>query len=156
MSIIIDKNQLKTIREKCNIENKKIALANGCFDILHIGHINYLREAKKIADVLVVALNSDKSVKKIKGEGRPIMSQEERAELLSAIKYIDYIIIFDEENVIPILQELSPDFHCKGSDYSEESVPEKTFSDANNIRTIIVGGPKIESSSNIIQKILKI
>lgn len=156
MSKIIKRSQLKKLRNECASENKRIALANGCFDILHIGHINYLREAKKLADVLVVALNSDDSVKKIKGEGRPIMKQNERAELLCSIRYVDYVVIFDEINVINILKELKPDYHCKGSDYSENNVPEKFFSDANNIKTVIVGGDRIESSSNIIQKIIKL
>lgn len=156
MPKIIKRNQLEKIRNGCTFENKKIALANGCFDILHIGHINYLREAKKLADVLVVALNSDDSVRRIKGEGRPIMQQNERAELLISIRYVDYVVIFDEDNVINILKELKPDYHCKGSDYSEDNVPEKIFSDANNIKTVIIGGDKIQSSSNIIQKIIRL
>jgi rfaE bifunctional protein nucleotidyltransferase chain/domain len=152
---IINKNKLRKLREKCNAENKKIVLANGCFDLLHIGHINYLREAKQLGDILVVALNSDKSVRKIKGKGRPIMPQNERAELLCSLKYVDYVVIFDEDNVIPILKELRPDFHCKGSDYTVQSIPEKSFSDANNIKSVIVGGDKIQSSSNIIKNIIE-
>jgi rfaE bifunctional protein nucleotidyltransferase chain/domain len=155
MGALIQINELDNLRTHCNQQNKTIALANGCFDIIHIGHVRYLKEAKELADILVVAINSDESVKKIKGNNRPLFPEKERAELLCAIRYVDYVVIFHEMTVEIILRTLRPDFHCKGSEYTEDSVPEKAISDEMHIKTCIVGGPKIHSSSALIQKIEK-
>ncbi|OGF62357.1 MAG: hypothetical protein A2Y62_17045 [Candidatus Fischerbacteria bacterium RBG_13_37_8] len=155
MGALIQINNLSKLRNHCYKENKTITLANGCFDIIHIGHVRYLKEAKELADILVVAINSDESVKKIKGKDRPLFPEKERAELLCAIKYVDYVVIFNETTVETVLRTLRPDYHCKGSEYTEDSVPEKAISDEMNIKTRIVGGPKIHSSSALIQQIEK-
>ena len=153
MGTLIQIADLHHLREKANQEHKTIALANGCFDLLHIGHINYLKEAKALADILVVALNSDTSVRDLKGDKNLIFPERERAQLLCALIYVDYVIIFDELNVMNVLQTLKPEFHCKGTDYSAESVPEKAISDKLNIHTMIVGGPKLHSSTELKNKI---
>jgi len=134
---------------------KVVVLANGCFDIFHVGHIRYLREAKARGDLLIVALNSDKSVKKLKGMGRPILPQAERAEILAAFSFVDYITIFDEPTVEKILRQLKPDIHAKGSDYTEESVPERETVREYGGRVAIVGGPKVRNTSDIIQRIAR-
>jgi D-glycero-beta-D-manno-heptose 1-phosphate adenylyltransferase len=153
MGTLIQIIDLPALRKKAYQDHKTIALANGCFDLIHIGHINYLKETKTIADIVVVALNSDESVVKLKGSNRLIFPQDQRAQILCAINYVDYVIIFDEPDVTAILKALKPDFHCKGSDYTVENVPEKTLSDQLNIQTKIVGGPKLYSSTELINTI---
>lgn len=156
MGTLIQIADLPHLRKKANQEQRTIALANGCFDLLHIGHLNYLKDAKALADILVVALNSDASVHNLKEKKKLVFPENERAQLLCALIYVDYVIIFDELNVKNILKALKPDFHCKGTDYSIESVPEKTVSDKLNIQTRIVGGPKLHSSSELKRKIKNI
>ncbi|MFZ2054417.1 MAG: adenylyltransferase/cytidyltransferase family protein [Candidatus Aminicenantales bacterium] len=132
---------------------KIVVLANGCFDLFHAGHIRYLRAAKAKGDILVVAINSDRSVRRLKGKGRPILEQGERAEILSAFSFVDYVTVFDEPTVTRILLTLKPDIHVKGSDYTEESVPEKDTVKAYGGRVAIVGGPKIRNTSEVIKSI---
>lgn len=136
-------------------KGKTIVLANGCFDLIHIGHIRYLKEAKQKGDILVLALNSDKSVRRLKGEGRPILEEKERIEIMSALSYVDYVTAFDEDNVESILMALKPDIHVKGTDYTEETVPEKDTVRSYGGRVAIVGGPKVKSTSELIQEIAK-
>jgi rfaE bifunctional protein nucleotidyltransferase chain/domain len=135
-------------------KGKTIVLANGCFDLIHAGHIRYLREAKKLGDILVVALNSDSSVRKLKGRGRPILPERERAEILASFYDVDYLIIFDEPNVENILLALKPDIHAKGSDYTKKSVPEREIVLGYGGKIAIAGGPKIRSTSQVIPRIL--
>jgi rfaE bifunctional protein nucleotidyltransferase chain/domain len=135
-------------------KGKTIVLANGCFDLIHAGHIRYLREAKKLGDILVVALNSDSSVRKLKGRGRPILPERERAEILASFSDVDYLIIFDEPNVENILLALKPDIHAKGSDYTKKSVPEREIVLGYGGKIAIAGGPKIRSTSQVIPRIL--
>jgi D-glycero-beta-D-manno-heptose 1-phosphate adenylyltransferase len=130
-----------------------IVLANGCFDLFHVGHIRYLRAAKAKGDILVVALNSDSSVRKLKGKGRPVLPQKERAEILSAFSFVDYVTVFNEPMVTRILLALKPDIHVKGSDYSRETVPERDTVKAYGGRVAIAGGPKIRNTSQVIQDI---
>jgi len=132
---------------------KTVVLANGCFDLFHVGHIRYLRAAKTKGDILVVALNSDTSVRGLKGKGRPILPQKERAEILAAFSFVDYVTIFDEPRVTKVLLALKPDVHVKGSDYSRETVPEKDTVRSYGGRVAIVGGPKIRNTSQVIQDI---
>jgi rfaE bifunctional protein nucleotidyltransferase chain/domain len=134
-------------------KGKTVVLANGCFDLFHVGHIRYLRAAKAKGDVLVVALNSDASVRRLKGRGRPILPQKERAEILAAFSFVDYVTIFSESMVTKVLLALKPDIHVKGSDYSEETVPEKDTVKAYGGRVAIVGGPKIRNTSQVIRDI---
>ncbi len=115
----------KTLKEKLDTlkkQGKKIAFTNGCFDILHVGHVRYLKEAKKTADILVLALNSDSSVRQIKGEKRPLVPQEERAEIIAALEFIDFVTIFDEQTPLKLIKLLKPDVLIKGGDWPEDKV----------------------------------
>jgi len=132
---------------------KTIVLANGCFDLFHVGHIRYLRAARAKGDVLVVAINSDSSVRKLKGKGRPILPQRERAEILAAFSFVDYVTAFSEPTVTRVLLALRPDVHVKGSDYSRDTVPEKDTVKSYGGRVAIVGGPKIRDTSQVIRDI---
>lgn len=132
---------------------KTIVLANGCFDLFHVGHIRYLRAAKSKGDVLVVALNSDASVRKLKGKGRPILHLKERAEILASFSFVDYVTVFNEPMVTRVLLALKPDIHVKGSDYRRETVPERETVKAYGGRIAIVGGPKVRNTSQVIQDI---
>lgn len=129
-------------------------MANGCFDLIHAGHIRYLKEAKKRGDILVVALNNDSSVRRLKGRGRPILGERERAEILSSFFFVDYLTIFKEPNVAKVLLALKPDVHAKGSDYTKKTVPERETVLGYGGRIAITGGPKIRSTSEVIPRIL--
>ena len=122
MNKILDRNTLKNELDALGKKGKKIAFTNGCFDILHIGHVRYLREAKKTADILVLALNSDASVKKIKGEKRPLVPQNDRAEIMAALEFIDFVTIFDETTPLELINLLKPDVLIKGGDWAEDKV----------------------------------
>lgn len=143
--------KLKVIEER--EKERKIALANGGFDLIHIGHIRYLKEAKSISDILIVALNSDRSLKKLKGENRAIINEKGRIKILSSFEFVDYVTLFDEDTVNKVLLVLKPDFHCKGSDYSTDTVPERETVKAYGGKIVIVGGDKVRSTSEILKKI---
>lgn len=151
--------KLKTLSELRKIiaaekaGGKTIVLANGCFDLFHVGHIRYLREAKGKGNILVVAINSDASVRRLKGKARPILPQNERAEILASFSFVDYVTIFREPNVERILLALKPTIHVKGSDYTEDTVPEKDTAKKYGGKVAIAGGPKIRSTSEIIGRI---
>lgn len=130
-----------------------IVLANGCFDILHVGHVRYLNAARQEGDILVVAVNSDSSVRPLKGDGRPILPEKARAELVAALRSVDYVVIFPEPNVESLLRELRPDVHAKGTDYSVDTVPERDTSEQLGIRVAIVGDPKNHSTRDLFSKI---
>jgi rfaE bifunctional protein nucleotidyltransferase chain/domain len=146
-------SELRLVITAEKAKGKTVVLANGCFDLFHVGHIRYLRAAKAKGDVLVVALNSDASVRRLKGRGRPILPQKERAEILAAFSFVDYVTIFSESMVTKVLLVLKPDIHVKGSDYSKETVPEKDTVKAYGGRVAIVGGPKIRNTSQVIRDI---
>lgn len=129
-------------------------MANGCFDLIHAGHIRYLKEAKKRGDILVVALNNDSSVRRLKGRGRPILGERERAAILSSFSFVDYLTIFKERNVEKVLLALKPDVHAKGSDYTKKTVPERETVRGYGGQIAITGGPKIRSTSQVIPRIL--
>jgi rfaE bifunctional protein nucleotidyltransferase chain/domain len=133
-------------------DGKTIAFANGCFDILHVGHIRYLQHAALEADVLVVGVNGDASVRTLKGEGRPVMSENERAELIAAIRGVGYVTVFDETSPARLLSILRPDVHCKGTDYTPDTVPEAEVVRAYGGRVAIVGDPKDHSTSELLRK----
>jgi len=136
-------------------QGRRIVLANGCFDLLHVGHIRYLQSAKQLGDVLIVALNSDASVRRIKGPGRPLMSQAERAEILAALGCVDYIVTFDDDTADRVVARLRPHVQAKGTDYTEASVPEReTVSEAGG-QVVIAGDPKTHSSRGLISAILR-
>ena len=130
----------------------KIVLANGCFDLFHVGHIRYLAGAKELGDCLIVGINSDEQVKKLKGENRPFMPEQERAEVLSALRFIDFVTIFDEPTVEELIRAIRPDFHAKGTDYTIESVPEREIVIECGGQVAIVGDAKNHSSTEIIGK----
>lgn len=137
------------------LKGKKVVLANGCFDILHVGHLRYLEEARTLADVLVVAVNSDRSMRLIKDAGRPILPEGERVALVSALRCVDYVVLFDEPDVSSVLETLRPVVHAKGTDYTEQTVPErdKVLSYGGSVR--ITGDPKDHSTRGIIERILE-
>jgi len=148
-------DRLKPIIESEKRAGKRIVLANGCFDLIHVGHVRYLRESKEKGDVLVVALNSDSSVRRLKGKGRPILDQQERASIISSFSFVDYITVFDEQDVAGVLLALKPDIHAKGSDYTEKTVPERETVLNYGGSIAITGGPKVKSTSDIIRNIQK-
>ncbi len=128
----------------------KIVLANGCFDLFHVGHIRYLAGAKELGDCLIVGINSDEQVKKLKGANRPFMPEYERAEIVSALRFVDYVTIFNEPTVEELIRAIRPDFHAKGTDYTTESVPERDIIIECGGQVAIVGDPKNHSSSEFI------
>jgi rfaE bifunctional protein nucleotidyltransferase chain/domain len=132
---------------------RTVALANGCFDLLHVGHVRYLEGASREADRLVVAINDDASVRGLKGAGRPILPAEARAELVAALRVVDYVVIFPEPNVERILRALKPDVHCKGTDYTPETVPERAVVAEYGGRVAIVGDPKDHSTKALLNRI---
>jgi rfaE bifunctional protein nucleotidyltransferase chain/domain len=132
---------------------RSIAFANGVFDLLHVGHVRYLEAAAQEADVLVVAINDDDSVRALKGEGRPILAAEHRAELVAALRAVDFVVIFPEPTVGPLLLALRPDVHCKGTDYTVESVPEREVVRSYGGRTAIVGDPKDHSTRDLLSRL---
>jgi D-glycero-beta-D-manno-heptose 1-phosphate adenylyltransferase len=135
-------------------QGKTIALANGHFDLVHVGHLRYLRDAKRQADALVLAINDDASVARLKGPGRPLVPAAERAELLAALEPVDLVVVFEGDSPAPLLAELRPDVHCKGTDYgSPERVPEYEVVRAYGGRTALVGDPKDHATSDLIRKV---
>jgi rfaE bifunctional protein nucleotidyltransferase chain/domain len=150
---VVSREQLvERVREE-RAAGRTIAFANGCFDILHVGHIRYLQSAAREGDVLVVALNDDDSVRRLKGEGRPILPAADRAELVAALRSVDYVVIFSESTVGPLLSALRPDVHCKGTDYTVDSVPERDIVRGYGGRTAIVGDPKDHSTRELLARI---
>ena len=133
----------------------KIVLANGCFDTLHVGHTRYLEGARREGDILVVAVNSDSSVCTLKGPGRPILSETARAALVGALRSVDYVVLFNEPNVESLLQELRPDVHAKGTDYTADTVPERATSSRLGVRVAIVGDPKDHSTREFLDSVRK-
>ncbi len=138
--------------ERVRRDGKTVAFANGCFDVLHVGHIRYLQDAAKQADVLIVGVNGDESVRTLKGQGRPVMNERERAELISAIRGVSYVTIFHESSPGRLLGALKPDVHCKGTDYTPDSVPEADVVRSYGGRVVIVGDPKEHSTTEILQR----
>jgi rfaE bifunctional protein nucleotidyltransferase chain/domain len=133
---------------------KRVVLANGCFDLLHVGHVRYLQAARALGDALVVALNGDASVSRLKGPGRPVICAAERAELVGALAGVDLVILFEEDSADRVIDRLRPDVHAKGTDYSEESVPERASVLAAGGRVAIAGDPKAHASRDLIDVIL--
>jgi rfaE bifunctional protein nucleotidyltransferase chain/domain len=130
---------------------KRVVLANGCFDLFHVGHVRYLAGAKDLGDLLIVGINSDRQTRLLKGSGRPFIPELERAEIVAAIRYVDIVTIFDEPTVTELLRAIRPDTHAKGTDYSEDSVPERDIVREIGGRVAIVGDPKDHSSTELIE-----
>jgi rfaE bifunctional protein nucleotidyltransferase chain/domain len=134
-------------------QGKTVALANGCFDVLHVGHVRYLRGAKAQADVLVVGVNGDASVRRMKGEGRPVMGEDDRAVLVAAQRAVDHVVVFEDDDVKALLLALRPDVHCKGTDYTPETVPERDVVRSYGGRVAIVGDPKDHDTRKFLARI---
>jgi rfaE bifunctional protein nucleotidyltransferase chain/domain len=154
-SKIIDRESAIETVARHQREGKSVVLANGCFDTLHVGHVRYLTGAKREGDVLIVAVNSDASVGCLKGLGRPILDEQARAQLVAALRDVDYVVIFPESDVAPLLEELRPNVHAKGTDYTAETVPERATSARLGIRVAIVGDPKDHSTRGFLESIRK-
>jgi len=150
---LITLDEAKNIRENLRKQGKKVVVTNGCFDILHVGHIRYLQKTKSYGDILFVLLNSDLSVKKIKGEDRPINNENDRAEILSALSCVDYVVKFDESSVSNLLEILKPDVYTKGADYTLETLPERDIVKKLNIDVKFIDFVNGKSTTNLIEKI---
>ena len=155
MGRVVTREQLIAAVDEERRQQRTVAFANGCFDLLHVGHVRYLEAAAAEADALVVAINDDRSVERLKGQGRPIMSDAHRAELVAALRCVDYVVIFPEPTVTALLEALHPDVHCKGTDYTVDSVPERAIVQAYGGRTAIVGDPKDHSTRDLLGRIQK-
>jgi rfaE bifunctional protein nucleotidyltransferase chain/domain len=152
-SLILDR---ETLVERIATEKERrsrIVLANGCFDVLHAGHVRYLNGARALGDVLVVAINSDKQARALKGAGRPILSERERAEIVASLEVVDLVTIFDEPTVEELLLAIQPDIHAKGTDYTKETVPERDVVRSYGGCVAIVGDPKDHSTSQMLKKV---
>jgi rfaE bifunctional protein nucleotidyltransferase chain/domain len=152
-AIIVNRSELHALGEMLRGQGKRIAFANGCFDLLHVGHARYLQGAREHGDVLVVGVNGDRSVATLKGPGRPLLPAEERAEVVAALEPVDYVVIFDEPTAAEVLRELRPDVQCKGTDYSEETVPERGVMRSIGGSVKIVGDPKDHSTRELLAQI---
>jgi rfaE bifunctional protein nucleotidyltransferase chain/domain len=150
---ILDEHDLAAALAKERSAGRTIAFANGCFDVLHVGHLRYLQDAAHQADVLVVGINGDESVRELKGAGRPVMNEAERAELISAIRGVTYVTIFHDRSPGRLIGDLKPDVHCKGTDYSADGVPEAEIVRSYGGRVAIVGDPKEHSTSEILKRL---
>ncbi|MBV9623688.1 MAG: adenylyltransferase/cytidyltransferase family protein [Acidobacteria bacterium] len=151
---LLNRDQLRQRVDQWRRRGEKITLANGCFDLLHVGHVRYLAAAKRLGGRLVVAINSDESVRALKGEGRPLMPAHERAEILAALTDVDAVVIFAEPDVMTLVGEIRPDIHAKGTDYTRDTVPEREAVVACGGRVVIVGDPKEHSVTDLIRKLL--
>src|SRR3984885_3024600 len=152
---ILGRQQLRSCVEEWRRGGERIVLANGNFDLLHVGHVRYLRGAKELGGKLVVAINADESVRRLKGEGRPLMPAEERAEIIAALSDVDAVVIFPELDVRALIREIHPDIQAKGTDYTVETVPERDAMAECGGRVVIVGDAKDHSTSEIIRSRLK-
>ena len=151
MGKVVKRSEIKKLAQKYKEKNKTIAFTNGCFDILHIGHVRYLKESKKTADILIVGLNSDASVKKIKGDSRPINNEIERAELLAELNSVDFVVVFDENSPSDLIDEIKPNVYTKGADYTLETLPEKDVVLKNNIKMEFIKFTEGKSTTNILK-----
>jgi D-glycero-beta-D-manno-heptose 1-phosphate adenylyltransferase len=149
---IVSREQLRKLVQEWRRKGEKITLTNGCFDVLHVGHIRYLQGAKNLGGRVVVAINADETVRALKGEGRPRVSQDERAEVIAALEAVDAVVIFPEADVREIVRAIRPDVHAKGTDYTAETVPERDVVIECGGRVEIVGDPKDHSSSELLRR----
>lgn len=151
-SRILDRDALVTQIVAAKAKGARVVLTNGCFDVLHVGHVRYLQGARALGDVLVVGINSDAEVARLKGEGRPILAERDRAELVASLKSVDLVTIFDEPTATELLLAIRPDVHAKGTDYTEETVPERDVVRSYGGSVRIVGDPKDHSTSEMIRR----
>lgn len=152
-SRILDRNRLIARVAIARKNGARVVLANGCFDLLHVGHVRYLEGARALGDLLVVGINSDEQVRALKGDGRPFMPEQERAELIASLRAVDIVTIFPEPTVEALIRAIRPDIHAKGTDYTEASVPEREVVQACGGRVAIVGDPKDHSTTEMLRKV---
>ena len=153
MNRVVHRDELLERVAEARSRGRTVALANGMFDLLHVGHLRYLEGAAAEADVLVVAVNSDRSSHALKGPGRPVVPEHERAELVGGLACVTWVTVFDESTVEPLLRALRPDVHCKGTDYTPENVPERAIADELGIRVAIVGDPKDHATTDLLRRL---
>jgi rfaE bifunctional protein nucleotidyltransferase chain/domain len=156
MGKILSRGALRQEIDRLKAEGKKIAFTNGCFDILHVGHVRYLRDARKTGDVLILALNSDTSVRAIKGDKRPLVPEDERADVLAALEFINYITLFDELTPLALIEYLQPDVIVKGGDWAEENVVGRDSVRRWGGKVVIIPETPGASTTNIVEKIIKV
>ncbi len=152
-SRILERNRLIARVAIARKGGARVVFANGCFDLLHVGHVRYLEAAKGLGDLLVVGVNSDEQVRRLKGDGRPFVPERERAEVIASLRAVDYVTVFHEPTVTELLLALRPDIHAKGTDYTEDSVPERDVVRSFGGRVQIVGDPKDHSSTEMLGKV---
>ena len=155
MGQVVTQEEIISIVRAGQREGKTFAATNGCFDILHVGHVRYLEKTKSLADFSIVMLNSDKSVKLIKGDSRPINNESDRAEILTALKCVDYVVLFEEKSPASLLEIIKPDIYTKGADYTIETLPEREIVERNGIKVEFIEFVQGKSTTNIINKINK-
>lgn len=156
VSKIVARDVLRVKLAEHKRHGRRIVFANGCFDTLHVGHIRYLAGARREGDILVVGVNADSSVYDLKGPGRPLLDENARAQLVAALRPVDYVVLFDEPNVEALLEDLRPDVHAKGTDYTLETVPERAVASRLGIRVAIVGDAKDHSTRKLLDSIRKV
>jgi rfaE bifunctional protein nucleotidyltransferase chain/domain len=154
-SKIVARQKLKSLVADHKKRGQTVVFANGCFDILHVGHVRYLEAARQHGDLLMVAVNSDASARSLKGPGRPVLDESARARLVAALRAVDYVVIFSEPTVVSLLRDLLPDIHAKGTDYSVDTVPERAIAKELGIQVAIVGDPKNHSTRALLSSLRK-
>jgi D-glycero-beta-D-manno-heptose 1-phosphate adenylyltransferase len=152
---ILSRPQLQSLLAAHKQRGQRVVFANGCFDVLHVGHVRYLQAARAEGDILVVGINDDASVRKLKGPGRPILDEAARARLIAALREVDYVVLFSEPTVESLLHDLRPDVHAKGTDYTPETVPERATAKSLGIRVAITGDPKNHSTRAMLESLRK-
>ena len=153
MGQVLRREEITQLIKNLHNEGKTVVTTNGCFDILHVGHVRYLQKTKSFADILIVLLNSDKSVRSIKGPTRPINSENDRAEILCALSCVDYVVMFDEDSPRNLLDEMKPDVYTKGADYTMETLPEADIMRKNDTRVEFISFVEGKSTTRIINKV---
>jgi rfaE bifunctional protein nucleotidyltransferase chain/domain len=150
---VLDPDELSDAVAYERRDGRTIAFANGCFDMIHVGHVRYIQGAAEVADILIVGVNGDDSVRQLKGEGRPLMTATERAEIIASIRGVGYVTIFDDPSPAALIELLRPDFQCKGTDYTADSVPEGDVVRSYGGKVVIVGDPKDHSTTDMISRV---
>jgi D-glycero-beta-D-manno-heptose 1-phosphate adenylyltransferase len=154
-SKIVSRSQLQSLLATRKERGQRVVFANGCFDVLHVGHVRYLQSAKAEGDILVVGINDDVSVRNLKGPGRPVLDENARARLVAALREVDYVLLFSEPTAEALLHDLRPDVHAKGTDYTPETVPERATAKSLGIRVAITGDPKNHSTRGMLESLRK-
>jgi rfaE bifunctional protein nucleotidyltransferase chain/domain len=154
MARLLTLDEAERLADACRARGERVVLANGCFDLLHVGHVRYLEAARALGDLLIVAVNGDASVARLKGPGRPVIPARERAELLLALRAVDAVVLFDDDTAAGLVARLRPDVHAKGTDYTEASVPEADLVRAGGGRVAIAGDPKEHATRDLIRDIV--